>query len=226
MKKCNSLFILTASAFILAAILNVVGKLVAPGLASAVKPALLPLLALATLVSLNGLKNRQVTLLIAAQLAGCAGDIFLLGDAFPLFASGIGAFLIGHICYITLFKDAYKGLKPWQWAVSIAVMAVMVAGLVIAIGIKGVMLAPMAIYGSVLMFLIFSGLMGVIRKKDGFWWYIFIGAVLFTFSDSQIAMDTFDVMPYDLRDFVVMFTYLLAQALLAIGSVKLIKKNA
>ena len=226
MKKGNSLFIIAACAFLLCAVLNVTGKLLDLNLASVVKPALLPLLALATLAALGGTRNKSVTLLIAAQLFGCMGDTFLIGSEFVFFASGIAAFLFGHICYITLFKDSYKGLKPLQWVISIACMLVFVVALVLLIGIKGVMLGPMAVYGSALAFLIFTGVAGVVRKKGCEWWYILIGAVLFTFSDSQIAMDTFGVLPYALRPFVIMLTYLAAQALLAIGSVKLIKKNA
>jgi len=226
MKKGNSLFIIAACAFLLCAVLNVTGKLLDLNLASVVKPALLPLLALATLAALGGIRNKSVTLLIAAQLFGCMGDTFLIGTEFVFFASGIAAFLFGHICYITLFKDSYKGLKPVQWVISIACMLAFVVALVLLIGIKGVMLGPMAVYGSALAFLIFTGVAGVVRKKGCEWWYILIGAVLFTFSDSQIAMDTFGVLPYALRPFVIMLTYLAAQALLAIGSVKLIKKNA
>ena len=225
MKQNKSLFVLAACAFIALSLVNIAGKWFGPAIdiASMVKPALLPVLAIATLAALGDISRKGVALLVAAQLAGCLGDILLLRGEFPFFAGGIAAFLTGHICYITLFKDSFKGLKLWQWAVSVACMALLVFGLVKFIGISGAMLGPMAVYGSVLMFLIFTGFMGVLRKKGCYWWYIFIGAVLFTFSDSQIAMDTFGVMPFAGRAAVIMLTYLLAQALLAIGSVKLIK---
>lgn len=227
MKNGKSLFILAACAFLLCSALNIAGKLLNLELASIVKPALLPLLALATLAALGGIRGKNVTLLIAAQLFGCMGDTFLIGSEFVFFACGIAAFLAGHVCYISLFKDSYKGLKPLQWVLSIACMLAFVVVLVLLIGIKGVMLGPMAVYGSALAFLIFTGVAGVSRKLGCEWWYILVGAVLFTFSDSQIAMDTFGVLPFALRPAVIMITYLAAQALLAIGSVKLIlKKNA
>lgn len=222
MKK--RVFILAACFFIVCCALNLIGRFADLPLANIVKPALMPLLALATLAALSGIDNKKVFLLTAAQLFGFAGDTLLIGDGFPFFAGGIGAFLVGHIFYITLFGKAYKGLKPVQWAASIAVMAVLVAALIIVIGVKGALLPPMAVYGSALMMLIFCGVMGVVRKMGGEWWYILCGGVLFTFSDAQIALDTFGTQ-YPYQGFVIMLTYLAAQALLAIGSVKLIKRN-
>ena len=227
MKQNKSLFVLAAVAFIVLSLVNVAGKLFQPAIdiASMVKPALLPTLAIATLAALGDIKRKGVALLVAAQLAGCLGDILLLRGEFPFFAGGIAAFLTGHICYITLFKKSYKGLKPWQWAIAIACMAVLVVALILVIGIKGAMLGPMAVYGSALSFLILTGALGVIRKLGPAWTFILIGAVLFTFSDAQIAMDTFGK-SYPGQPFVIMFTYLLAQALLAIGSIKLLKADA
>ena len=227
MKQNKSLFILAAAAFIVLSIVNVAGKLFQPSIdiASMVKPALLPVLALATLAAIGDIGRKGVALLVAAQLAGCLGDILLLRSEFPFFAGGICAFLAGHICYINLFKKSFIGLKAWQWCVSVACMGVFVAGLVMLIGIKGAMLAPMAIYGSALAFLILTGVLGVLRKGGPAWTFILCGAVLFTFSDAQIAMDTFGK-SYNGQAFVIMFTYLLAQALLAIGSIKLIKADA
>ena len=83
----------------------------------------------------------------------------------------------------------------------------------------------MTVYGFVLMLLIFSAFAGVIRMPRGrraTWWILLGGALLFTFSDSCIAMGTFGVMTFPLRHFVVMVTYLAAQSLLAVGGVRLI----
>lgn len=226
MKQNKSLFILAAVAFIVLSIVNVAGKLFQPAIdiASMVKPALLPTLAIATLAALGDIKRKGVALLIAAQLAGCLGDILLLRGEFAFFAGGICAFLAGHICYISLFKKAYYGLKPGQWGFAMGSMIIFVVVLVLIIGIKGAMLAPMCIYGSALAFLIFCGVAGVLRKLGPAWTFILIGAVLFTFSDANIAMDTFGK-SYPGQPFVIMLTYLAAQALLAIGSIKLIKAD-
>ena len=104
-------------------------------------------------------------------------------------------------------------------------------GLVLGIGVNGVMLAPMGIYGLVLTFLIFSALAGVLRPDKRLsgsnctWWILLCGAVLFTFSDSLIAVRNFGELSPFMSGFGVMFTYLLAQSLLAIGGVRLILRK-
>ncbi|MBQ3765684.1 MAG: lysoplasmalogenase [Bacteroidales bacterium] len=215
--------------FVVACVLNLIGCVQGSALADTVKPALLPLLCATSLAYLLGrdiVDFRPVGLLAAAQLLGCTGDVLLIPEGFAFFASGIAAFLIGHLFYMALFGGlSWKGLTLWQWLVSLVVMAAVVLGLVKAIGVQGELFWPMLIYGFFLMLLIFSTLAGVLRMPRGnrrTWWILLLGALLFTFSDSCIAMGTFGVMTFPLRHFVVMITYLAAQSLLAVGGVRLI----
>ena len=104
-------------------------------------------------------------------------------------------------------------------------MLAIVLRLVKAIGIQGELFVPMLVYGFALMLLIFSALAGVLRMprdRRATWWILLAGALLFTFSDACIAMGIFGVMTFAFRHFVVMFTYLAAQSLLAVGGVRLI----
>jgi uncharacterized membrane protein YhhN len=225
----NAIWCIPCAFFLVACILNLLGCILGTNLDDAVKPALLPLLSATTLAYLLGRDVpdfRPVGLLVAAQLFGCAGDVLLMPDGFWLFVGGIVAFLVGHLFYITLFGgQSWKGLTPGQWAISAVVMLAIVLGLVKAIGISGEMFWPMTVYGCVLMLLIFSAFAGVLRMPRGHratWWILLAGALLFTFSDSCIAMSTFGVMTFPLRHFLVMSTYLAAQSLLAVGGVRLI----
>ena len=162
-------------------------------------------------------------LLMCGQLFGFAGDTMLLGKGFPFFAGGIGCFLVGHIFYISLFGGkSWKGLRAWQWIVALTLCLLLVVGLVIAIGVKGVMLAPMGIYGFVLALLIFSTLAGAIRFGGPEWWMLAAGSVLFTFSDALIAVRNFGTLSPFMDGFGVMSTYLAAQSLLAAGAARLI----
>ena len=215
--------------FLLACVLNWMGCIQGTDLADAVKPALLPLLCATSLAYLLGrdvVDYRPVGLLVAAQLFGCAGDVLLMPSSDILFLIGMTAFLVGHLFYIRLFGGrSWKGLKPGQWAISAVIMLAIVLGLVKAIGIQGELFVPMLVYGFALMLLIFSALAGVLRMPRGSratWWILLAGALLFTFSDACIAMGMFGVMTFALRHFVVMFTYLAAQTLLAVGGVRLI----
>lgn len=229
MKK-QAVWCIPCAFFAVAVILNLVGKLYGlDTLAATVKPALLPLLSATTLAYLlaHGATDfRGVGLLVAAQLFGFAGDTLLIPSGFAFFAGGMASFLIGHICYMCLFGgQSWRGLSLWRWILAIAAMAAIVFVLVKLIGIEGVLFWPMLIYGFGLMMLIFSALAGVMRMprgSRGAWWVLLAGALLFTFSDSLIAMESFNVLPFAARPFVVMLTYLAAQSLLAVGGIRLI----
>jgi uncharacterized membrane protein YhhN len=232
--------------FLVFSLLDFAGCIWAEGLHHAVKPALLPLLSLTSILYLlenslcrynpdtdsyilpeGGLVSvadrREIGLLVGAQLLGCAGDVLLLGEGFPLFAGGIGAFLLGHVCYMCLFgKFSWDGLNWKQWCLAFLGMAALVVILIVSIGVKGTLLPPMAIYAFALAMLIFSGLAGVLRIGGATWWIILCGGIIFTFSDSLIAMENFGKANFALRGFTVMATYLLAQTLLAIGAIRLI----
>lgn len=220
---------LPAFFFVVAAAVNLYGRYMGnPELAAAVKPALMPLLALSVASASFNVRvdYHRLGLIIGALLFGCAGDIFLLSGAFPMFASGIGAFLIGHIFYVTLFgSKSWKGLSWSTWLFSLVAMGGLVFGLVKLLKVSGALLAPMAVYGFMLMLLIFSTLCGLVRfREKGTWSLLFLGALLFTFSDSLIAAGTFGVWDFPLREFVIMLTYILAQSFLAIGGFCLARK--
>lgn len=223
MKTKTSTWIIPGLFFLLAATLNICGKYAGnEALAAHVKPALLPLLALTTLAAAGSLEPKEMKLLILAQLLGCTGDVFLIFNGFLPFIGGMGAFLLGHICYITLFGGrSWKGLGLKTWIPTLVVIGALVAGLISVLGVEGDLLVPMIIYGTVLMLLIFSGLAGVVREGGCAWWLILFGAVLFTFSDSLIALDTFSEKPMGWVAGTIMLTYLAAQSLLAWGAVKL-----
>jgi len=212
--------------FVVAALLNWAGRFWGiDELAAAVKPAIMPLLAASVLAyAMNHrLDRRKLTLLIAAELFGCVGDTCLLSDAFPLFAGGIGAFLIGHICYVSIYgRESWNGLGWKSWTAGIIVMGGLVFGLIKLLHISGALLPPMAVYGSMLTLLMFSTFCGLIRLRDkGTWFILFAGSLLFTFSDCMIAAGTFGVLRFALQEFVIMTTYVIAQVLLAIGTVRL-----
>ena len=215
--------------FIVACLLNLAGNIWNPELAGIVKPALMPLLAAAVLTAAveNGANRNQLSLLIAAELFGFAGDTFLLCDEFVFFAAGIGAFLIGHLFYISLFgRHSLKGINPMGWILSLLVMGGLVFLLVRFLKIEGALLVPMAIYGMTLMMLLFITLCGLLRFRQKLTWtLLFVGALLFTFSDCLIAAGTFKVVQFELLSFVIMVTYLLAQTLLAIGALRLCRKK-
>ena len=240
--KTLKLWLIPAAFYAVTCILNLYGCLIEGPLEKFVKPALLPLLCVTTLAYLLSVPGnvlakdnkaaRYAALLITGQLFGYAGDTMLMGKGFAFFAGGIGMFLVGHLFYICLFGGiSWKGMKAWQWVLALVCMCSATAGLILGIGVHGTMLAPMGIYGFVLTMLIFSGLAGVIRPGKAArggrctWWIILAGALLFTFSDSLIAVRNFGHLSPFMNGFGVMSTYLAAQTLLAIGGIRLILKK-
>ena len=219
------LWIIPAIFYIVCAALNLVGCLTDGHLERIMKPSLLPLICVSTLgylLSRGVAPGKKVALLTAAQLCGFAGDTMLIGKGFAFFAGGIGFFLLGHIFYMCLFGGiSWKGMKPWQWIAAIAGSIAAATTLALIIGVNGVMLAPMGIYALALMMLIFSGLAGVLRIGGATWWIILIGALLFTFSDTLIAIRNFGTLSPFMDGFGVMSTYLIAQSLLAVGGIRL-----
>lgn len=216
--------------FIVASVVNVAAWIWGQSaLADLVKPALMPLLSLSTVACALDYRvdRRLLGWLVAALLFGFLGDTLLIREGFIFFASGIGAFLIGHIFYISLFGGrSWKGLTWKEWVISLPFMMGGVYGLVRLLKISGDLLVPMAVYGFMLMLLIFSTLCGLIRFRNrGAWALVFLGALLFTFSDALIAAETFEVVSFPLLDATIMFTYLLAQSLLAIGGLRLCVKQ-
>lgn len=220
-------WLIPAAALVIAALVNFVARYIgAAAVAAMVKPALLPLIALTTVAAAGGMDSKTIRLLVIAQLLGCAGDIFLISSEFAPFVIGLVCFLIGHIFYCINFGGrSWKGLKPGQWFIAIAVMAAATAGLLAAIGVSGAFLAPFAVYGMTLMFVVWSGFAGVLKEKEkATWWILTSGAVLFAISDGLIAFQTFNGGSTFL-EFLVMVTYIAAQSLLAWGGVRLFKAD-
>ena len=226
--KNSRLWLIPLCFLLVCCALNLAGCFVSAALKATVKPAILPLVCATSLAWLlprldQSKKYSGVGLLVCAQLLGCAGDTMLLGDGFIFFAGGIGLFLLGHICYICLFGgQSFKGLKAWQWIAGIAGGLAVTVALVVGIGVNGALLPPMGIYAFTLSMLIFSTLAGALRFGGYTWWVLACGALLFTFSDSLIAINTFKGVSDFVSGFGVMSTYIIAQCLLAIGGCRLL----
>jgi uncharacterized membrane protein YhhN len=158
-----------------------------------------------------------------------AGDVFLLPpDRF--FTAGLGAFLLGHLCYLVGFNLAPP---PLRWESLLVVLVVAVLWYFIFRGIRAglrrspenaAMLLPVAVYSSVIALMLISALLTFWRPG----WpaqaalAASAGAALFFTSDSVLAYDRF-VERVRGGELIVMVTYHLGQfgivagALMALG---------
>lgn len=157
---------------------------------------------------------------VAALVLGLLGDIGLMlsrdGRTDPPFVLGLGAFLIGHLCYIIAF--ARVGLNGLE----------LVAGLLVVAGVAGLTL-PQVLRGAarsagrpfayvVAGYAAVLSAMTVLAVGTGIV-VTAIGGVLFLVSDTAIARERFvERLPYG--SVVVIVTYHLAQFLILIGLIR------
>ncbi|MEO6115183.1 MAG: lysoplasmalogenase [Pseudolysinimonas sp.] len=168
----------------------------------------IPSLALALGGSLltTGRKPRVVVaaLLFIGLALSWLGDITLNSSL----ALGLGFFLSAHLTYIAMFQLAFPGRRPSWWAL-LAIPWFL--ALVVLIGPQlGPMLPSVVIYSAIL------GVMAIWSTRGTA--LTALGAVLFVASDTVLAFRTFTPqLQDDIWTFVVMATYLAAQAFIAMG---------
>jgi uncharacterized membrane protein YhhN len=177
------------------------------------KPATLAVLVAAAVVADLGDIKPWV---IAALVLGLLGDVGLMlsdGGTDPPFLAGLGAFLLGHVCYVIAFVSAgLQGLAT-------------LAGLLVTGGIAGLAL-PAVLRGAARSAgTVFAGIVGgyaatlaamtVLGVGTGIV-ATAIGAVSFLCSDTLIARDRFvGRVPHG--KLLIIVTYHVAQALILIG---------
>ncbi|MGL5085465.1 MAG: lysoplasmalogenase [Clostridium sp.] len=181
------------------------------------KPFLMPLLAMYYVVSANEVNK----LIVIALLFGFIGDVFLMWDNRENnFLFGLGAFFLGHLCYVILFiKDVSfsKDVPIWFYII----ILIYVLGAIVIMGklnnYLGAMKIPAYLYAIVILLMSFTSLTRV--------WVIgmniefilsFIGTILFLCSDTILGFATFKG-KFKYASVYIMITYVLAQALIVFG---------
>lgn len=187
-----------------------------------VKPFLiLSLLAAALLALLPEYKGRQTILLAIGMALHATGDILLMFDSkgFVWFAAGLGAFLLGHFCYIAVLLYKMGGLRGWYEIFTWAVPLLMVYPLISFFEVEGGLRIVLAVYALTLLFVIASGVLWRLRgRKLG--WRVIAGGLFFIVSDALLALKVFNGVDFPLRHAAVMGTYLLAEWLLVSAIVR------
>ncbi len=82
---------------------------------------------------------------------------------------------------------------------------------------------PVMVYMSVILVMGFAAISRYDAVKDKSFWFCFIGAFLFVFSDSNIAMDKF-YQHYETAGLIIMTTYILAQYFIVKGCLYKLEK--
>lgn len=180
----------------------------------AVKP--VPVWSLALFVSARGTRLSRAVLV--GLLVGSVGDVFLETGNPSHFVPGLLAFLVGHVAYIVGFT---REAKTPSVARAVPFFGLVAVVLTVALPKAGPLAAPIGVYGVVIAVMMWraSARVGV-DGAAGLPWLGLVGAVLFAFSDSMIAVNKF-VVPFTGARPLILVTYWLAQLLVALSVLEL-----
>lgn len=198
------------------------------------KPLAMIMVILWTLTAASWKIDALLLLLLIAQGLGLMGDVFLLLQP-RWFLLGLGAFLMGHLFYISIFGwFFYRVIRlsdfevQWIWGflLSLGIWALILTSFYGFVAPKSPRLTmplalwmPIQVYGWTLSILVLMTLLVIvtaptIRRSLMF---LPIGSFLFYISDSMLAYDRFKRKIPKIRVWI-MVTYHLAQFSLAYGS--------
>lgn len=176
----------------------------------ATKPAIVPLLAFAVFAAIPG--RRPPSLLLAALTASFVGDLLLMVPGTEWFLGGVAAFLVAQALLLALLLPRTAG-RPL--VLPVAGYLVVFAGLLLLLGAAvGGLLPVLAVYGAVLC------AMGAVASRGGL--VLALGGASFVVSDALLAIAKF-LPGWDqpVVHIVTMATYSAAQALIALGVLRL-----
>ncbi len=160
---------------------------------------------------------RVITLL--ALMFSLIGDVLLMfvNKSANFFMSGLVAFLIAHIMYISVF---YKSRNKTANKLPIIVILLIYASGLFYFLIDGLgeMLIPVLLYLLVILTMATTAFIRKRSNKDSYK-LVFIGAVFFMISDSLLALNKF-YEPLPFSNISIILTYALAQYLIVLGILK------
>ncbi|HHZ09739.1 MAG TPA: lysoplasmalogenase [Rhizobiales bacterium] len=151
---------------------------------SAIKTASILLLAMLSAVRGGPL------LLTGGLLLSSAGDAFLSRNGERAFMGGLASFLVAHLCYIALFSLAGGGfalllVDLWRTVVAVLMAGSVLAMMIVLLPRVGPSLRlPVLVYGLAILTMGLSAL-----TLDNYW--ILAGAILFMASDAILATERF-----------------------------------
>ena len=156
----------------------------------------------------------------AALIFGLIGDIFLIFKKKHrmLFLLGAFAFLIGHAFYIFTFANLLSFPIPEYVIVGLVIVGFFTPLIPYKLCYRHTksLTIPLAIYGYILVLECALAIVLAVDSGSIFALLIGIGNFLFIVSDTLIFVSLF-IKDFKRRDFYIMLTYLLAQALMSIG---------
>ncbi|MBL0358869.1 MAG: lysoplasmalogenase [Chitinophagaceae bacterium] len=218
MKKNTA--IVWAILFILITIVNAAGIAAGSGnIHFVTKPLLIP--ALLLLLFFTHTTTGGKSIIMAGLFFSWLGDVLLLFENKHalFFIGGLASFLITHICYILYFlkiKSTQSSLLRKQPWIAALVAAYGVSLMMFLLPHLGDMKLPVALYAVVICNMVIFSLHVFTRLNKPANILFVAGALLFTASDSMLAINKF-YMPFAGAGILIMLTYCAAQFLIVWG---------
>ncbi len=162
--------------------------------------------------------------LLIGMAFALAGDVCLMIREVDLFAPGLGAFLVMQVCYSVAFQQSIRkhkqtltGRTMWlPFGLYLALFLVLLRPAFVKNPALLMLWWPVVVYAICLNTM---GLLASRRRSLPFYSQVLIGALLFIFSDSVIAVNKF-LQPVPGASWLVMSTYAAAQYLIVTGMVQ------
>ncbi len=126
--------------------------------------------------------------LVAGLACSLAGDLLLEASPRGLFVPGLVAFLFAHLCYVAAYLADARALAPLRAVPAYAYGATLLA---LLLGGLGPLTVPVAVYTVVICTMLWRAAARVGRADPQSARLALLGAVIFTVSDSLIAVSRF-----------------------------------
>ena len=174
------------------------------------KPMLLTLLAVVYLVSVK----KPIFWYVLGMFFCFAGDVILMFNGATFFMAGIAAFLLGHVVYIKV-TASFLPKELTAKMISSALPFVIFFGVLMYLIYPnlGGMLLPVIVYGITISTFGSVALLNYRSEKSIENSWLLLGALIFIFSDSLLALNKFYA-PNEMYSVAIMITYILAQFLI------------
>lgn len=191
------------------------------------KPLLLPFLIIETYKS-EAFETKKW--LLSALIFSWIGDIVLMfadkGELY--FILGLVSFLISHILFIIVFIKQEK-IEDYRknslfWLGILLVLVYLGSMLSLLYPTLDDLKIPVTVYALTISIMLIMAIKGYFSWKKTMNSLILIGAIFFVASDSVLAINKF-YNPIPSGDFLIMFTYIVAQYCISIGILKMNQKK-
>ena len=194
------------------------------------KPLLMVWLLVYFAIESSNRAHKLFWIIVFALIFSWLGDVMLMyqvKDAM-YFMLGLGAFLIAHVFYIVGYRKARNSNisveinKPRLARYDFFLLLIYLTLLIVLKPHLGELLIPVVVYAFAITYMAISALHRYGRTSGQSFWMVMIGALIFMFSDSTIAINKF-IEPINHASLIIMTTYLIAQFLIIEGISKHIK---